>query len=116
MGNVLKYKGYFGSIEASPEDDCLFGKLQFIRDLVSYEGHTVRELEQAFHEAIDDYLATCKAQGREPQTPFKGSFNVRVGQRRHERAMLAVQQHQIKSLNEFVSRAIDHELERLESS
>jgi len=32
----MHYKGYYGSIEASVEDNCLFGKLQFIRALVSY--------------------------------------------------------------------------------
>jgi predicted HicB family RNase H-like nuclease len=115
MKNILKYNGYFGSIEGSPEDDCLFGELLFIRALVTYEGQTVRELDQAFREAVDDYLETCKAQGVEPETPLKGSFNVRVGPRRHQRAMLAVQQHQIKSLNELVNQAIDHELERLEA-
>lgn len=52
----LKHRGYYSSIEASPEDNCLFGKLQFIRALVSYEGETVAELTQAFRDAVDDYL------------------------------------------------------------
>ena len=38
MSNQMKYKGYYGSIEASTEDNCLYGKLLFIRPLVSYEG------------------------------------------------------------------------------
>ena len=44
MSNQLKHKGYIGSIEASVEDNCLFGKLLFIRALVSYEGQTVAQL------------------------------------------------------------------------
>src|SRR5699024_5383399 len=55
MDKLLKYRGYYGSLEASTEDNCLFGKLQFIRALVSYEGETVAELEAAFREAVDDY-------------------------------------------------------------
>ena len=79
MSNMLKHRGYYGSIEASPEDSCLFGKLQFIRALVSYEDETVAELTQAFRDAVDDYLETCETLGQEPEIPCKGSFNVRVG-------------------------------------
>ena len=43
---MLQHRGYYGSIEASPEDNCLFGKLQFIRALVSYEGETRRALSE----------------------------------------------------------------------
>lgn len=59
MGTLLHYRGYHGSIEASPEDNCLYGKVQFIRALVSYEGETVAQLDAAFREAVDDYLHTC---------------------------------------------------------
>ena len=54
MSTLLKHRGYYGSIEASPEDNCLFGRLQFIRALLSYEGNTVAGLEQAFRDAVDD--------------------------------------------------------------
>ncbi len=116
MSTVLKHKGYFGSVEASPEDDCLFGQVLFIKALVSYEGQTVRELQQAFGDAVDDYLETCAEQGVAPEKPFKGSFNVRLGAVRHQRAAVAAKRHNIKSLNDFVSQAIDHELERLGAS
>ncbi len=59
MNNLLQYRGCYGSIETSAEDNCLFGKLLFIRALVNYEGETVAELQAAFREAVDDYLATC---------------------------------------------------------
>lgn len=77
MSAMLQHRGYFGSIEASPEDNCLFGRLQFIRSLVNYEGETVAELTQAFRDAVDDYLNDCAATGRDPEIPCKGSFNVR---------------------------------------
>lgn len=56
MNAMLQHRGYFGSLESSPEDKCLFGKLQFISALVSYEGRTVAELAQDFRDAVDDYL------------------------------------------------------------
>lgn len=58
MNTFLQYRGFQGSIEVSPEDNCLFGKLQFIPALVSYEGKTEDELYQALRDAVDDSLAT----------------------------------------------------------
>ncbi|SFP68333.1 hypothetical protein SAMN05216229_104302 [Geopseudomonas sagittaria] len=44
MSNLLQHQGYYGSIEASAEDNCLFGKLLFIRALVNYESETIAEV------------------------------------------------------------------------
>lgn len=84
---MLKYKGYLGSVEVSLEDKCLHGKLLHVRDVVSYEGDTVEELRCSFHEAVDDYLETCAELKRDPQKPFCGTFNVRVGPELHREAV-----------------------------
>ena len=85
MSGTLKYRGYIGSVDFSEEDNLLFGKLMGIRSLILYEGTTAKELVVGFHEAVDDYLATCAAEGIEPEVPYKGSFNVRVTPALHER-------------------------------
>ena len=59
MAKLMQYQGYYGSAEPSPEDGCIYGKLEFISALVSYEANTVPRLVKAFHSAVDDYLATC---------------------------------------------------------
>ncbi|WAH59834.1 type II toxin-antitoxin system HicB family antitoxin [Pseudomonas silvicola] len=105
MSKLLQHRGYFGSIEASPEDNCLFGKLQFIRALVSYEGETVAELSQAFRDAVDDYLATCDSLNQNPEIPCKGSFNVRVGHDLHLAATVAALKQSI-SLNDLTRQAL----------
>ena len=64
MGSMLEYKGYLGSVGYSAEDDVLHGRLEFIRDLVSYEGKDAKEIRAAFQEAVDDYLELCGAEGR----------------------------------------------------
>ncbi|WP_349969799.1 type II toxin-antitoxin system HicB family antitoxin [Pseudomonas caspiana] len=105
MSTLLQHRGYYGSIEASPEDNCLFGKLQFIRALVSYEGETVAELSQSFRTAVDDYLDTCSALGQDPELPCKGSFNVRVGHDLHLAASVAATRDKI-SLNDLTRKAL----------
>ena len=68
MSNFMKYKGYFGSVEYSADDNCLFGKVMFIKSLLIYEGQTLQELETMFHKTIDEYLKNCKADGLKPNT------------------------------------------------
>lgn len=99
----LKYKGYLGTIEPQLEDNTLYGKVAFIRDLVTYEATTLEKLKQEFEASIDDYLGFCEEQGKKPDTPFKGSFNVRTGQDLHREAMLASGD---QSLNAFICDAI----------
>jgi len=41
--------------------------LEFIDPLVNYEGETVQEIEEAFHEAVGDYIKTCDESKIEPQ-------------------------------------------------
>ena len=79
MNNMMQYKDYFGSIHYSDEDQIFYGKVEYIRSLISFEGEDVPSLRANFEMAIDDYLAFCKDKGITPEKPFKGTFNVRVG-------------------------------------
>jgi predicted HicB family RNase H-like nuclease len=110
--NMLKYKGYYGSYQFDEDDIIFYGKLEFIKPLISYEAKDAPELKAAFQNAVDDYLSTCKERGVEPEKPFKGSFNIRIGSERHEKAALLSKKLGCKSLNEFIKLAIDHEFDR----
>ena len=108
--SYLKYKGYLGTIEPDLETGELFGKLAFIRDLVTYEAETLKALEKAFIASVDEYLASCEELGKQPDLPFKGTFNVRINPELHRKAVLASSD---TSLNAFVSEAISEKLESL---
>lgn len=62
MKKTMNYKGYTGSVEFSEADGIFYGKVQEIRSLISYEGANVKELEEEFHRAVDDYLVLCKVE------------------------------------------------------
>ncbi|ADW76126.1 HicB family protein (plasmid) [Rahnella aceris] len=109
MNNLLKHKGYCGSVEVSLEDGTLHGKLECINDLVTYEAQTVSELQSAFEVAVDDYLETCQEIGKEPDRPMSGTFNIRIGQELHKKAYLAARNAGI-SLNDYVKKAIEDTL------
>jgi predicted HicB family RNase H-like nuclease len=105
MSELIEYKGFLGSVHFSSEDEVFHGRLEFIRDLVTFEATTAKELKQAFYEAVEDYLDMCVSEGKEPETPLKGSFNVRTGPDLHRRAMLYAKRHD-QSLNALVSEAL----------
>lgn len=105
MSNVLAYKGYFAPVEFDAEQHLLTGMVTGIHDAILFEGSTVEEVENNFHEAVDDYLSFCAEKGKEPERAFKGSFNVRTGSDLHKRVALAAAQ-KGESLNKFVTEAI----------
>lgn len=96
MSQTLQYKGYDGSVLYSAEDRLLHGRILGIRDMVSFEGTNVKSLETNFKGAVDEYLAFCKAEGKTPDAPFKGNFNVRVPQDLHQRAAQYAVEHDLK--------------------
>jgi predicted HicB family RNase H-like nuclease len=102
----LEYSGYIGTVELSVADAVFHGKLAHIRDLVTYESATAEGLVKAFHEAVDDYLADCKEEGREPDKPYKGQFNVRTKPDIH-RALARIAMQRGVSFNEVISNALE---------
>lgn len=102
----FKHRGYEGSIETSVEDECLFGKILFVRDLILYHGSTIPELKAAFIEAVDQYLEDCEELGKSPDKPCTGSFNVRIGTDRHK-TLSAMSWHSDTSINKLVEEAVD---------
>jgi predicted HicB family RNase H-like nuclease len=102
MKDLMKYRDYFGSVHYNDDDRIFHGKVEFIRALVSYEGTDVESLRRAFEEAVDDYLELCHKQKTEPEKPFKGSFNVRVGPRLHQEIALNALNEGM-SLNQYIT-------------
>jgi predicted HicB family RNase H-like nuclease len=113
--NHLEYKGYLGTAELSEVDGVFHGKLAFVRDLVTYESKTAEGLVRAFHDAVDDYLADCDAEGREPDRPFKGQFNVRTRPELH-RAYARLAAERGVSLNEVITDTLEKALQRMRST
>ena len=89
--NVMAYRGYAARVELDAQDRIFVGHLAGIRDVVGFHGTSVDELEAAFHEAVDDYVAACEKLGRPPEKPFSGRVMFRIDPEVHARAALAAQ-------------------------
>ena len=101
----MVYKGYAARIEFDPDDEIFFGKIAGIRDSVSFHADTVADLKAAFHEAVDDYVATCAKVGKSSQKPYSGNLMLRVDPSVHSAAALAAELAG-KSLNEWSEEVI----------
>ncbi len=113
MSQTLEYKGYDGSVLYSAEDKMLHGRVLGVRDMISYGGKDVAGLEKNFKAAVDEYLAYCRHEKKAPDTPYKGSFNVRLGPELHKRAALYAEEHNQK-LNALVHAAVNQYLAHAE--
>jgi predicted HicB family RNase H-like nuclease len=109
MKNVLEHKGYTGTVEFSAPDEIFFGRINGIRDVVTFEADTVSKLKKAFKEAVEDYLKTCRELGKDPDKEFKGNFNVRVKPHIHRLAVIKSSSLKI-SLNQLVEQALEKEV------
>jgi len=98
----MEYKGYVGKVEFDDEADLFHGEVINTRDVITFQGQSVRELRKAFQESVEDYLAFCKKRGEAPEKPFSGQFVTRITPELHRQvngaAMVAGQ-----SLNAWVT-------------
>ena len=105
----MTYKGYIGSVAFSEKDNVFFGKIEGINGLVNFEGESVKELTEAFHEAVDDYLAYCKVEGIAPHKSYSGSLNIRLSPETHSRIAILAKQAGI-SINAFIKAAVEKQI------
>lgn len=115
MKDILKYKNYFASVHYNAIDEVFHGKVIGISDTISFEGTTVKELKDAFGEAVDEYIEDCKILNKEPEKMYKGSFNVRIPVDLHKQAAIYSSSKNM-SLNDFVRYAIDFALSKMGDS
>ena len=105
----MRYKGYAGKVEYDEENRVFSGEVINTRAVITFQGTSVAELEQAFRDSIDDYLAWCAEDGITPEKPYSGRFNVRFQPELHQQASLAAKSLGL-SLNSFLEKAVKDEL------
>lgn len=103
--NILEYKGYHAKIEFNVETYTLRGKIDGIKDLVTFQSSDAKMIEIEFHNAVEDYLEFCKEVGKEPEKEYRGSFNVRIAPDLHRR-LATVAYKNGETLNALVEKAI----------
>ena len=105
---MMQYKGYTAKVEFDDEAEIFHGEVIGIKDVVTFQGKTARELKKVFRESVDDYLSFCKERGEDPDKPFTGKFVVRISPELHRKIYLSA-----KLSNESINAWLNENLDRV---
>ena len=109
----MEYKGYVGVVEYDNEAKIFHGDVINTKDVITFQGKTVNEIEKAFKDSINVYIDWCKEEGVEPEKPYSGKFNVRLDPQLHRQIAILAKKRRM-SLNSFVEKAVSNEIALLQ--
>ena len=107
----MEYKGYNAVVTYDNDLGILHGEVIDTRDVITFQGRSVDDLQEAFENSVDDYLKLCEERGREPDKPFSGKVALRMDPETH-RMIVGAARSGGKSLNTWIVDAIGNELNR----
>ena len=102
MNTLMEYKGYHAKSYFDADEKIFIGEVVGIDDSLNFHGYSVSELEEMFHQSIDNYLDLCRQIGKEPNKEYRGMFNVRISPELHRLAATEAANRNI-TLNQLVS-------------
>ncbi len=105
---MMEYKGYLATVEYDDSVGLLHGEVINAASypIVTFEASSVEELKREFRISIDDYLAWCKEDGVEPQRPFSGKLNLRLGTDLHRRVAVSAARNGV-SINSWIKETLE---------
>jgi len=99
---MLEYKGYIGKVEFDDKAEIFHGEVINLKDVITFQGRSVSELQKAFKDSINDYLEFCAERDESPEKPLSGNFTLRVDPELHRKIYLQACMSN-KSLNSWVA-------------
>ena len=103
----MNFKGYTARIEFDERDGIFWGKVLGLpaTTSINFEGKTVAQLTQDFHNAVNFYIADCAKAGKQALKPASGKLMLRVAPEIHSAALIAAQAHGV-SLNQWAAKVL----------
>lgn len=99
---MIKYKGYFGDVKFDSEARLFHGNAIGLKDVITFQGTNVQEIQQAFKDSVNDYLAWCKERGEKPEKTFSGKLHLHLNPELHARLALEAAKQGV-SLNDYIN-------------
>ena len=106
--NILRYKEYVGVFDFDPEARLFHGDVTCIQDVVTFQGESVSELEQALRHSVEEYLSLCEKTGKEPDKPYSGDIRLRLGPALHRDVAMAAAASGL-SLNAWMKKTLEQQ-------
>ena len=105
---MMTYKGYRGSVRFDDAAEIFHGEVTGVRDVVTFQGQSVTELEQALKDSVDIYLKLCNETGKKPDKPYSGEIKLRLGPELHREVATAAALSGL-SLNAWMKKALERQ-------
>lgn len=109
---MLTYKGYTGYVEYDDRAKIFAGEVIDTNDVITFQGRTPEEIEQAFRDSIDDYLEFCEELGRAPEKPYSGKLSLRLNPATHRHVAIAARKTG-QSINEYIEKMLEENTKEL---
>jgi predicted HicB family RNase H-like nuclease len=97
----MTYKGYEAVAEFDEDAGIFSGEVINTRDVITFQGSSVKELSKAFKDSVDDYLEFCAKRKEAPEKPFSGTLSLRLPPEVHRRIAVEARRKN-KSLNSYI--------------
>jgi predicted HicB family RNase H-like nuclease len=103
----MHYKGYTARIEFDEANGIFWGKVLGLPSYtnISFEGQTVDQLTNDFHQAINFYIDDCAQSGKSALKPASGKLMLRVDPEVHSAALIAAEANGV-SLNQWAAKVL----------
>lgn len=76
MGRHDGIQGYVGKFEFDDEAALFHGEVINTKDVITFQGQSVAEMNKAFRESVDDYLSFCADRSEEAEvSPRRSHFD-----------------------------------------
>ena len=101
----MTYKGYEAAVKFDEDANLFHGEVIDTRDVITFQGRSVKELRKAFSDSVDDYLKFCKERGEDPEKPFSGQLIIRISPELH-RSLTVEAKKKNQSLNALIAETL----------
>lgn len=98
---ILKHKNFIAKVEPDESGEFMHGEVINTKDIITFQGRTIKQLEREFTTSVTDYIDFCHERGEEPEKPFSGQFPVRALPELHRDIYIAASKDG-KSMNAWV--------------
>lgn len=107
---TMEHNGYIATVDFDQEAGIFHGQVVNLRDVITFQGRSVRELEKAFRDSVEDYAELCESRGTSPEKPFSGKFSLRLAPEVHRAVVIAAARER-KSLNKWAAEMLERAAE-----
>ena len=114
MKDIIKYKGFIGTVHFASEDRVFYGKVEGVKDLITFEGSTVNDLEEGFRYMVDEHIKDCNRKNIPLEKSYKGNLNIRLSPDLHKKAAHNASLRGV-SLNQYINDAVKKEISSSDS-